>query len=435
MRKPALLLAALVLVAAARPASQAPPRAADHVLVVMLDGARPDILQEVAAPNLRALERSGAVFVKATTIFPSQTRVAFVTIPTGAYPRSHGIVGGNDFKDASWQTVSLGDAAAPEKAQSLNMRPTVFEELTALGLTSLYAGMKGYELVGARGATWTINGSRLFDPRGWASRYEPDVDGNQPLALWYKLGFSRRLLDEVLALVREHRPHFAIMNLGSADYAAHAYGPHSRQYREALEYLDGLVGELLKALDELGIRQRTTLVVSADHGFTQVNPSIVIAPFANPKLQALTDRGIEHHVTDTGGTSMGVYIRDKSRLKEVVGLLKAQPWFSAISCEDRTAGCDRTLREQNAYFPGRSPDLLVELDDDASLGRARSGAHGSAKSIDMRIPLFFSGAGVTQGVYGSAELVDIAPTALRLLGVPQKFLRPDGRVLEEILRE
>lgn len=433
MRNPAVLLA-LILAAQSPAVLTQPPRAADHVIVVMLDGTRSDVLQAANTPNIKALEKAGTTFTQARTVYPSQTRVAFVSLPTGAYPASHGIVGGTDFKDASWQTISLGDFASPEKQQPLCMRPTIFEELKAAGQTSLYAAMKGYELVGARGATWTINGSKLFDPRGWESRYEPRASGSASLAFWYKLGFSRRLLDDTIPLIRQHRPNFVILNLGSVDYTGHSFGPEAPEYRLAIEFVDALVGELVKAVDDLGLRARTAFVLSADHGFSQVHPTVVIAPFENPTIQPLNDRGIENYVSDTGGTSMGVYLRDKTKLKQAVEIIRQQPWFDSVSCEDREARCDRSLTELRAYFPGRSPDLLVDLDNDASLSRSRLGAHGSLRAQDMEIPLIFSGAGITAAVRSRATLVDIAPTALKLLGIQPTLLRPDGRVLDEVFR-
>ena len=52
----------------------------------------------------------------------------------------------------------------------------------------------------------------------------------------------------------------------------------------------------------------------------------------------------------------------------------------------------------------------------------------------MRIPLILSGAGVRQGVLlGKASLVDVAPTIVKLLGLPGTILRPDGRALLEAL--
>ena len=78
---------------------------------------------------------------------------------------------------------------------------------------------------------------------------------------------------------------------------------------------------------------------------------------------------------------------------------------------------------------------MVDLDDDAALNYVQRGQHGSLRHEDMAIPLILSGAGVAAGkVGGEARLVDVAPTVLRLLGLPPEGLRPDGRVLEEALR-
>ena len=433
-----LVVLALLLAWASGTSTAAPaPRPADHVIVVMLDGCRPDLLRRARTPNLRALAAAGTTYLQARTVYPSQTRVAFVSLPTGAYPGSHGIVGGNDVMDAEWKTVGMGDDD-PIAAQALVARPTVFEAATAAGLTSLYAAMKGYELVGARGATWTINGKKTLDPAAWKVRYEATAEGSADLAAGYKQLLSRQLLDQTLQIVREKRPNFVIVNLGAADYAAHSFGPESIRYLLTLEYLDGLVGDLLKALDDLGIRQRTAVIVSADHGFSDVDPTRLVAPVADVgghRLEALAARGIEHYLTNTGGSSMGVYVRDKGRVADAVAALRAEPWCEAVYCQDAKAACDRTLESLHAYFPGRSPDLMVDLDDDAALNFAQPGQHGSLRHDDMAIPLILSGAGVAAGkVAGEARLVDVAPTVMRLLGLPPEGLRPDGRVLEDALR-
>ena len=433
-------LAVALLTVAAWPAglraSSVAARPADHVIVVMLDGCRPDLLRRARAPVLHALAAAGTTYLRAQTVYPSQTRVAFVSLPTGAYPGSHGIVGGNDVKDADWKTVAMGDDD-PIAAQSLVARPTVFEAATAAGLTSLYAGMKGYELVGARGATWTINGRKTLDPAAWAVRYEPYAQGSADLAAGYKQALSRQLLDQTLAVMREHRPNLVIVNLGSADYAGHSFGPESPRYLQTIEFLDGLVGELLKAVDEMGIRERTAVIVSADHGFSDVDPTRLVAPVADAgghRLGILASRGIEHYVSNTGGSSMGVYVRDKRRVPEAVAAMRAEPWCEAVYCEDAKAACDRSLRSLRAYFAGRSPDVMVDLDDDAALNYPQPGQHGSLRHDDMAIPLMLSGAGVAAGrVEGEARLVDVAPTVMRLLALPPEGLRPDGRVLEEAL--
>jgi len=434
----ALVCAFLAGPAAVRPAPP-PPRAADYVLVLMLDGARPDVLRRIQAPVIQRLAASGVTYLQAHTCYPSQTRVAFVSLPTGANPGSHGIMGGDDYKDSAWQTVPYGNDD-PIAAQALVARGTMFEDAAAAGLTSLYAAVKGYELVGARGATWTINGKKTLDPEIYKYRYQPAVDGSADKAAQQKLQLSRQLVDQTLALLREKKPNLVVVNLSAADYTAHAFGPSSPYYPKAIGYLDSLVGELLQAVDQLGIRQRTAVIVSADHGFSDVDNRRLVAAATDPssdqghKLTMLAARGIEHYVTNTGGASMGVYIRDKSRVPEAVATLRDEPWTEAVYCEDEKAHCDRSLSSLHALFPGRSPELMVDLDDDSSLNFPNAGQHGSLRPIDMYIPLVLSGAGVGQArVLGKAELVDIAPTVLRLLGVEAKRMHPDGRVLDEAL--
>ena len=440
MKIPGCAVAAVLVGVAwlAGPGSLAAPsaRPADHVVVVMLDGCRPDTLRRANAPVLHGLAAAGTTYLRARTVYPSQTRVAFVSLPTGAYPGSHGIVGGNDVKDPDWKTVGMGDED-PIATQALVVRPTVFEAAASAGLTSLYAAMKGYELVGGRGATWTIDGRKTLDPEAYHTRYQPAVQGSADLAAGYKHALSRQILDQTLGVLREKRPNFVIVNLGTADYAAHSFGPESPRYVQAIEFLDGLVGDLLKALDDLGIRQRTAIVVSADHGFSEVDPSRLVAPVADSgghRLEVLASRGIEHFVSNTGGASMGLYVRDKRRVPEAVATLRAEPWTEAVYCEDASAACDRSLRSLRAYYPGRSPDAMVDLDDDASLNYPQPGQHGSLRHDDMAIPLILSGAGIAAGkVAGEARLVDVAPTVMRLLGLPPEGLRPDGRVLQEAL--
>jgi predicted AlkP superfamily pyrophosphatase or phosphodiesterase len=430
----ALAVAAALWGAEAR--ADAPGRAADHVVIVMLDGARPDALRRARTPVLARLAAEGVSYLRAETVYPSQTRVAFVSLPTGAHPASHGIVGGSVFMDADWKAVPLGDED-PVAAQALVLRPTFFEDATAAGLTSLYAAMKGYELVGARGATWTLNAKEVVDKDAWENRYRPEADGSAERAAWLKELLSRQLLDATLRLFREKKPNLVLLNLGSADYAAHAFGPDSPHYLRTLEFLDTLLGDFVREVERLGLRERTTFVVSADHGFSGVDLRHVVAPAdapGGPQVGELSARGIEHVVSNTGGTSMGLYLRDGGRLREAVSTLRAQPWCEAVYCEDAGAGCDRSLSSLAVFSPGRSPALMVDLDDDVALSYTNAGQHGSMRPLDRRIPLLFSGAGVAAGrVLGAASLVDVAPTVERLLAIEGGRLRPDGRVLTEAL--
>jgi phosphonoacetate hydrolase len=438
-------VAAFAVLTTVRTAHAAPlpppaPRAADHVIVIMMDGTRPDLLRIANTPHLDALVAAGTEYVQARTMYPSQTRVAFVTLPTGAWPSSHGIMGGDEFMDAQWKQQTFGAPADPIPSQALVKRPTIFEEATAAGLTSVYGAMKGYELVGARGATWTVN--LKTDPETSAlypTIYQKQVGGSEERAVKEKLRLSRVMMDRMLAILSDKKPNLMVMNLGSADYMAHSFGPGNPHYHEAFEYIDTLIGELLARLDALGIRQRTAIIVSADHGFSDVQGRLLVSDKVNDErvLKVLLAKGIVNHVSNAGGAAMAVYLRDHARLAEAVRIVSAQPWAESVYCESPRAKCDRTLSSLHDYMPGRSPDIMVDLDDDSNIDHddPSPGDHGSLRDTDMRIPLIVSGAGVKAGqLLGTkARLLDVAPTAVRLLGLPGRVLRPDGHVLEEAL--
>lgn len=411
-------------------------RPADHVIVLMLDGTRPDALRDASAPTLHRLAAEGVEYVQAETIYPSLTRVAFVSLPTGCYPASHGIIGA-DFKDAEWRTVHTGDEDLLA-SQALCACPTFFEPATGAQLTSLYAAVKGYELVGARGATWTISGRELLKGTPvWMTRYDPVASGSEDLAFGYKELLTRRVFDEALSLIREKRPNLAVLNLATADYTAHSFGPQSAYYLRSIAFNDALVAELLETLRKAGALDRTAVIVSADHGFSAVDPRRVVSPGeveGGHRVDALADQGIEHYALETGGSSMALWIRDKRRLGDAVARLRREPWCESVYCDAPGLGCERTLGSLHAAFPGRAPDLMVDVDDDVSLTWSRRGQHGSLRSNDMRIPLILWGAGVAkQKTLGKAGLVDVAPTVLRLLGLDPAQIRADGHVLEEAL--
>src|SRR3954471_11999706 len=66
-------------------------RMAEHVVVVGLDGCRPEAIQRAAGPVLKGLWQSGAWTWKAQAAKPSVTQVNFAGILTGCLPEKHGI--------------------------------------------------------------------------------------------------------------------------------------------------------------------------------------------------------------------------------------------------------------------------------------------------------------------------------------------------------
>ena len=101
----------LTLTACATTAPEQPEGAGDPlVILVSIDGFRPDYLDRDVTPTLNTLKADGAFAVMRPS-FPSVTFPNHYTLVTGLHPDRHGIVG-NTMIDADLGRFSLGNAAA-----------------------------------------------------------------------------------------------------------------------------------------------------------------------------------------------------------------------------------------------------------------------------------------------------------------------------------
>ena len=71
--------------------SAAPPTAPAHLILVSIDGGRPDIVQQARMPTLHAMAREGAVTWSARSIVPPLTLPAHTSMLTGLAPEEHGV--------------------------------------------------------------------------------------------------------------------------------------------------------------------------------------------------------------------------------------------------------------------------------------------------------------------------------------------------------
>src|SRR5260370_8550580 len=86
----------LVLIGAGLVGMQAPqatttPVFADNVVVIMVDGLRPDALKHAKVPTLDGLIKRGASTMKARTVAPSLTLPAFAPMMTCLPLQQHGV--------------------------------------------------------------------------------------------------------------------------------------------------------------------------------------------------------------------------------------------------------------------------------------------------------------------------------------------------------
>src|SRR5262249_27099196 len=71
------------------------PSSVRRVVVVVLDGLRPDAIDAFDLQHVARLRAIGASTVAATTVSPSLTWAALTSIMTGVSPQLHGVVSDN----------------------------------------------------------------------------------------------------------------------------------------------------------------------------------------------------------------------------------------------------------------------------------------------------------------------------------------------------
>lgn len=77
---------------------------------------------------------------------------------------------------------------------------------------------------------------------------------------------ASRTMEAALEWLRAERPALTFVHLDLVDHAGHEKGWLTPEYRRALEEADRLVGLLVDRLGELGLAEKTVLLVTSDHG-------------------------------------------------------------------------------------------------------------------------------------------------------------------------
>ena len=201
----------------------------EHVILVSIDGLRPDAIGEYDAPTLRRLMAEGSYSLSASTIMPSKTLPSHTSMLTGVGPEVHGI---------TWNTH------AADRLEYVQV-PTVFELVRAAGLSSAAFVAKA-------------KFRHIFDPSEMDYFEAPPTNATTwPLA---------RTVERAVNYMRHEQPNFLFVHFGEPDFVGHTIGWMSQMYGWAVTQADAGVGAIVAAADETYGRGNYTIVVTADHG-------------------------------------------------------------------------------------------------------------------------------------------------------------------------
>lgn len=265
MREPVCLGVAFVMglavVMMISGAAFASGKKAQHVVVVGIDGLRADAVEQAKAPNMHKLMAQGASTLKAKAVLPTVSSPNWASIIMGVLPETHKILSNE------WE---------PSQVPSI---PTIFD---ALHQKNKHAAIDViYEWVGF---------GKLFDHKSVSftassllCQVKPDPGKTA----------AQMMTETAVEAIKKDKPALTFIHLDLMDHAGHSHGYATPEYVAAVSEADQLLGEILQAVSEAGIADKTVVLVLADHGGKDKahggsSPEEVIVPWmiAGPGIAA-----------------------------------------------------------------------------------------------------------------------------------------------------
>lgn len=448
------------------PGAPAPHGKAHHVVVMVWDGMRPDFVTEKTTPNLWKLTLEGVTFRRHHPAYPSSTEVNGTVMATGVYPERSGLMANREYRPQVDPLKPVGTEApstiAGEGAPYLAV-PTVAQTLHAAGRETAVAGSKGVALL----QDWSHDGksraardSVVFQD-GKTEPAEAMAELTGTLGAWPEMiefpnipqdQWTTRALTE--GLWRKGLPAYSMLWMSDPDYSQHQMAPGSQMGLAALKSVDDRLGALLDALDATGQRKDTDIFVISDHGFSTIQRSSdVVAPLNAAGLK-VTGTTFDHPpqpgeimAVNNGGSIMFYVIgHDEEVGRKLTEIVQKSDYAGVIFSRWKLPGtfdlhtgriatkeapdvvmAFRWSGELNQYGV---PGMLV-ADVPKKVGK---GTHSSLSAYDMHNTLIAAGPDFKKGWDDETPSgnIDLAPTVLWILGVPQPEPM-DGRVLLEAL--
>lgn len=472
-----------------RPATRAAPTATTHrslpsrpataaakyLVLFVLDGARPDYFNVSGIPHIRALMKNGTQFTNAFAgILESETPSGHAAIGSGSVPRRDGILS-FDWANSDNTTVDLFDPARiTDGTMDRILRdapaPSISQLVHKYARGARVAVLGGHKYY-AQDAMGGPDADAIMYYTGMPDgRFAPvAIPGHMPPAgiltpkdltlptTHLPVGIEDTTVMK-LAVTTFHRmqPRVMLINEPEFDWPLGHVDGGSRDPKEVALLMRGF-DRGLAALEEqykkAGILDQTLFVVTADHGFSTIYHQVTKDDIDHAVTQAGTQI-----ISDTYHTAAYMWLSDESRASLAASNIAklANPYIQSVYFKEptssggyqyvRASGSDRfyvpNVEAANQYLLGtfngpRGPDLTVFFTEGtASLpgGEASwKGDHGGADWESQHLPLIMSGPGVQRGVVSSspAMLIDIAPTALALMGIPHTGM--DGIPLAEAM--
>jgi len=422
-----------------------------HVIIITMDGFAADRFRDIRTPipTIRQLAAEGASAEGMRVANPSVTWPNHTTLVTGVMPAKHSVLfNGLLVRGEAGKAVRID----PARDQSeLVAAPTIWDVAHKAGRSTA-------------GINWpcTRNSPALDDNFPDVADQIDQITPTLKQELlkakilpggsqfdWYRQSAPQQ--DHIWTqaacwVIRHRKPNLMVLHMLLSDTVQHQYGPQTLAAFATMAVLDSQLRDLLAALEDAVIRDKTTIFITADHGFARyvklIQPNVLLSKEGYQKPGQM-----QVQVVAEGGCAF-VYFNDRKSAAElepkIAELFKGHEGIADVITSDRFAGFGLPTPDKNP----RMGSILLAAKDGYSFGPANTGneivetapgsnvgSHGYINTNPKMYATFVAfGRGIKKGVkLGVIQNTSVAPTAAKLLGL--EIPGADGSVLSDILEE
>lgn len=309
-----------------------------HVVLISIDGFRPEFYKDEkwATPVLKRLAAEGISADGVRGVFPSVTYPSHTTILTGVMPAKHGIYYNSPFEP-------LGQTGRWYWESNLIKRESLWDAAKKSGLKTASVFWPV-----SLGAPVDYNIPEIWPLDKAVNRLKPIRENSKPAGLFEeievnatgKLNESDLNSDFLSAdengarmvsyIFKTYKPNLLTFHIYSVDHASHAQGREGHLVELAVAGADQAVGNILEAIEQAGLTEKTTVIITGDHGFANINTSV------SPNVMLLKNKIISDTLSNskwdakfhTSGASAFLHLNKKGDIKtlnKVRSMLKDLP--------------------------------------------------------------------------------------------------------------
>lgn len=408
---------------------------AQHVILITIDGFRPDFYQDPSwgMVNLRMMKDSGTYADGVNSVFPTVTYPNHTSLITGVTPLKHGIYYNSPYESkGAWywyydslKVPSLWDAVhkAGKKSASVIWPVSVhapvdynIPDVWPLGKNpDRRAAMAQYATPSTLWQEVQDSATGKIQPDDWAMNHG-------------ELIFDENIARISSYLIRTYKPAFTTLHLPCTDHYEHEQGRDGFLVRRAVAGADRAIGTILEAVKRAGIADSTTIIITGDHGFVNIETTF------SPNVLLAKNNLISHAQFHASGGSAFLHLKDKNdkaTLEKVITVLKTLPADQQKMF--------RILDRQQLDKIGADPNAAIALTavGHVTIGgamkgelvkAAKGGTHGYYPDFkEIQTGFVAYGTGITRGGHiKEMNVTDVAPVIAKLLNLD--LGKVDGKI-------